>query len=75
VSERRSAKVSAYSAAVAESRITEEPEPSWDQEREQKFEGDTNSTISGGSIVFRDPGEKNMVIQSFTDAILKDLPN
>lgn len=65
VTDRRSAKVPAHSAAITENQIIEE----------HKIERDTNSTISGGSVVFRDPEERNMIVQSFTNAILKDLPS
>jgi hypothetical protein len=38
VSDKRSGKASAYIVAVQASRIIEEPEPSWDKEREQKVQ-------------------------------------
>jgi hypothetical protein len=76
VSDFTNSKLPSEKNAITQERIIEDPERDQKQmESQHELETETNSTISGGSVVFHDAEERDMVIKNFANALLKSIPN
>jgi len=75
VSDLKSSKPYLNQPTIVQNRIPEEPEPFSRSEANQGNLGDGQSTISADSIVVLTPDQRNLIIQKFSDALLKDLPS